>query len=46
MDDKGSIPIDVDGPSVLKIELHVPRRDMEKIENSGNFKVRNFGTYL
>jgi hypothetical protein len=26
MDDKGSIPIDVDGPSVLKIELHVPRR--------------------
>jgi hypothetical protein len=34
MDDKGSIP-NVDGPSVLKIELHVPRPDME--EKSGKF---------
>jgi hypothetical protein len=30
MDDKGSI-FDVDGPSVLKIELNVPRPDMDKI---------------
>jgi hypothetical protein len=29
MDDKGSI-LNVDGPSALKIELHVPRRNIEK----------------
>jgi hypothetical protein len=29
MDDKGSI-LDVDGPSVLKIELHVPRQELER----------------
>jgi hypothetical protein len=34
MDNKCSIQ-NVDCPSVLKIELHVPRRDME--ENQGNF---------
>jgi hypothetical protein len=32
MDDKGSIP-NVDGPSVLKKELHVPRPDMEKVQD-------------
>jgi hypothetical protein len=30
MDDKGSIPIDVDGPSALNIELHVPHRELER----------------
>jgi hypothetical protein len=30
MDDKGCI-LDVDGPSVLRIELHVPRREFEQI---------------
>jgi hypothetical protein len=29
MDDKGSI-FNADGPSVLKIELHVPRRELER----------------
>jgi hypothetical protein len=29
MDGKGSIP-NVDGPSVLKIELHVPRQELER----------------
>jgi hypothetical protein len=29
MDDKSSI-LNVDGPSVLKIELHVPRRELER----------------
>jgi hypothetical protein len=29
MDDKGPIP-NVDGPSMLKIELHVPRRELER----------------
>ena len=29
MDDKGSI-LNVDGPSVLKIELHVPRQELER----------------
>ena len=29
MDDKGSI-LNVDGPSFLKIELHVPRRELER----------------
>jgi hypothetical protein len=29
MDDKGSVH-SVDGPSVLKIELHVPRRELER----------------
>ena len=33
MDDKGSI-LNVDGPSVLKIELHVTRRDIEKIQET------------
>ena len=42
MDGKGSI-VDVDGPSVLKTELHVPRRDMEKFQEiSGN---KDYGTY-
>ena len=35
MDDKGSI-LNVDGPSILKTELHVPRPDME--EKSVKFK--------
>ena len=33
MDDKGSmhnVTRDVDGPSELKIELHVPRRELER----------------
>jgi hypothetical protein len=42
MNDKGSI-INVDGPSVLKIELHVPRRDMEKFQVISASK--NHGTY-
>ena len=29
MDDKGPI-VNVDDPSVLKIELHVPRRELER----------------
>jgi hypothetical protein len=29
MDDKGSI-LNVDGPSVLKIELHVPRQELKR----------------
>ena len=29
MDDKGSI-LNVDGPSKLKKELHVPRRELER----------------
>jgi hypothetical protein len=29
MDDKGSIH-NADGPSVLKIELHVPRQELER----------------
>jgi hypothetical protein len=29
MDDKGSVR-NVDGPSVLKIELHVPRRELDQ----------------
>ena len=29
MDDKGSVR-NVDGPSALKIELHVPRRELER----------------
>ena len=33
MNNKGSI-LNVDGPSVLKIELHVPRRDIEKFQES------------
>jgi hypothetical protein len=35
MDDKGS-NLNVDGPSVLKIELHVPRRELES-KNQGKF---------
>ena len=48
MDDKGSIQ-NVDGPSVLKIELHVPRRDIEKNQersgdhHSSNYPVRSVG---
>ena len=30
MDDKSSIH-NVDSPSILKIELHVPRRELERI---------------
>jgi hypothetical protein len=45
MDYKGSFP-NVDGPCILRIELHVPRRDIEKFqeismsENHGTYRVR------
>jgi hypothetical protein len=43
MDDKGSVR-NADGPSALKIMLHVPRQDIEKFQEiSGN---ENYGTNL